>query len=752
MKRCIFFIFSMFLLFTVSALADQTTLYPIEENGRFGYINHDGEVVIAPQYAEVTAFDDYGIALVKGEDGQYSLIDSTGKIIVTCPEITRNAISYNLYPDPETPGYAGMGLYSPTTGSIIYFDGQILDEPCTDPESTRVLVADWDTYGYADRTTGEIVIPLQYKTVRYDWTQMSDPGYDLFVAYDFAVFHEGYAIVGDENKNFTLIDEMGNTVPLPGEPITNVHEGKLNIWNGEGWQVCTVEGEILSDTYDEIRPYRSGYCCAFRWYVGGDWPENGPELFILDSEGREVYRVRPYIGADGWDFSPQTQNGYFDIGDYASFGEYSEIHHMDKGLLCIVPEVPLAIDYDRELMVVYDGLGQSLCRLDGTELYRLPFNACRIYDTPNFFEDGLWMLCADNEQGRRRFGYLREDGTWQIPPQYVEAEAFCNGLALCTDEEGYLQYIDTDGNVVWKSSTPADVREKLQALDISGIWYQRESPDTQEARWLYIDEHGEARLAFSSECGCTDSGMLREEELSDFFPDGKMTRDALEENWTRYEEGIKPVASLWHRNESQYGREQYIRIFADGTYERLESDTKYSILLLKDVGRIEADRFVSSVFGDVSSSETRYAVQDGRLLFYREGTVTFSRDDTQSENRGLYGLNGWYVPFGSANWDIPPYGLDGEFELLDGGVWEYTNEQTQPACWKLESDTLTLTTLEGESYLLTVDEKNEQLFYFGTKCLIFEPCPIETLDEFESAGPAAVYQQDPSVFPANPLD
>lgn len=752
MKKSFFFLLTLMLFLCAAALAEENHLYPIEENGRFGFIDRSGSVVIAPQYVEVSDFDDYGVALVKQEDGSCSLIDNEGNIIITCPEITRNALSYNLYPDPETPGYTGMGLYSPTTGSIIYFDGQILDEPCTDPESTRVLVADRDTYGYADRTTGEIVIPLQYKTIRYDRTQLSDPGYDLFVAYDFAVFHEGYAIVGDENENFTLIDEMGNTVPLPGEPITNVHEGKLTIWNGEGWQVCTVEGEILSDTYDEIRPYRSGYCCAFRWYVGGDWPENGPELFILDSEGREVHRVRPYIGADGWDFSPQTQNGYFDIGDYAGFGNYSEIRHIDKGLLCIVPDIPPAIDYDRGLMVVTTSLGQSLCRLDGTELYRLPFNACPIYDTPNFFEDGLWMLCADNEQGRRRFGYLREDGTWQIPPQYVEAEAFCNGLALCTDEEGYLQYIDTDGNVVWKSSTPADVRDKLQALDISGIWYQQESPDTQEARWLYIDEHGEARLAFSSECGCTDSGMLREEELSELFPDGKMTRDALEENWTRYEEDVKPVASLWHRRQSADEGYQYIRLFTDGTYELLESNYGYSFLLLKDVGKIEEDRFISSVWGDIPASDTRYAVQDGRLLFYREGTVTISRDESQSEFHGLDGLSGWYISFNSANRDILPYALDGEFTLLDGGIWEYLNDETEPTYWKLEGNTLTLTTREGESYLLTVDEENKQLFYSGTKCLTFEPCPFETLDEFESSGPAAVYQQKPSVFSENPLD
>ena len=146
------------------------------------------------------------------------------------------------------------------------------------------------------------------------------------------------------------------------------------------------------------------------------------------------------------------------------------------------------------------------------------------------------------------------------------------------------------------------------------------------------------------------------------------------------------------------------------------------------------------------------AVQDGRLLFYREGTVTISRDESQSEFHGLDGLSGWYISFNSVNRDILPYALDGEFTLLDGGIWEYLNDETAPAYWKLEDDRLILTTPEGESYLLTVDEENKQLFYSGTNCLIFEPCPFETLDEFEFSAPATVYQQKPSVFSENPLD
>lgn len=456
MKKGLLALVAALLLLFAHATAETKYLYRIEENGLFGFIDCEGKLVVKPQYSEASPFDAYGVAIVRLDNGQQALLDTAGQIIVAGDEIWCNEISYLIYP---ADGNEGMDtLYSPTTGTLIPFEGMIWDEPNTDPASTRVLV-EWDgKYGYLDRRTGEVAIPLQYDAICYDWTKTSGP--TGFTAYDFLVFHEGYAVVGTQNEGFWLIDENGDRVPLPGEPVTNVHEGKLNVRTEKGWQVCDVNGHLLSDAYDEIRSYHNGYCGALRWhYDEPDWKGSPGEFFILDEEGQEVYHGEPFIGHEKFcDFA--VENGYFFISE-ASMGEYTEIFHLANGLLCTIPNKPVVFDPAREIMVVNSGDAYLLCHMDGTEIARLPAGVCLgdYYDDerviPNFFRDGLWLLCWQNEAGQPRYGYLSEDGTWQIEPQFVAAESFRNGLAWCVTEDGHARYIDPKGRVIWQSKTPA---------------------------------------------------------------------------------------------------------------------------------------------------------------------------------------------------------------------------------------------------------------------------------------------------------
>ena len=55
-------------------------LFPIQENGKYGYIDRTGKVVIEPQFEEVKEFSE-GMAAVRIKD-KWGYIDSTGKIAV----------------------------------------------------------------------------------------------------------------------------------------------------------------------------------------------------------------------------------------------------------------------------------------------------------------------------------------------------------------------------------------------------------------------------------------------------------------------------------------------------------------------------------------------------------------------------------------------------------------------------------------------------------------------------------------------
>lgn len=721
------------------------------EDGLFGFINRDGKVIIEPQYVLTTEFDEYGYVLaVEPEDSansekdRYVLLDSSGTEIARAPEIVPNEISYLLT------GFEGEkreGLFSPTKGTLIWYDGYILDEPADDPKSNRVLVSpDNIHYGYLDRTSGEMAIPVQYDNVCLDWTQLSDPGDWQFIAYDFVCFHEGYAIVGvntDEgNYRRWLIDENGNEIPLPGDPLTNVHEGKLNIWKDNDWYVCTVDGEILSDSYDEIRSYHDGYCAAINWYLGDEYSETEdylhPEFFILDENGQVIYRHRDFFGHEKSDIP--VHNGYMGISE--NFGTFTEFHSLKDGLCCTVPEYPVAVDYDRGLMIISDEVSELLCRLDGTVLYRLPFGAVRqgtletdpltdeITETRYFFEEGLWVFCGDNGEGKRRYGYLDEEFHWVIEPEFVRADSFRNGLALCVDEEGYSVYIDKQGKIVWKSGTPLDVEKDRERLDLAGIWYKQ---DEEGVSWLRIDPDPDRACCYTR----VKDGVWEAEKWLDVkeaaarLAEEAVPPTALETPWVRLNESMKEVHSAWHRRD-MYEMDECILLFTDDTYEVIDNvedwnrDYEEYASLMKDYGRIEGNTMISEMPGAVKDIYPTFAVENGQLTYSYQAEVFMAREKEYNDAEEEI----WYDPWDCLYYeDILPPELHGEIVLCQDGFWDYSNFFRHATHWFREGDTMTLVNLTGKELKLRIDEENDRLYYEGTCRKTFTRFPGKTKDD-----------------------
>src|SRR3954462_2626566 len=59
---------------------DSVGLFPIRQDGKWGYINRTGEVVIKPQYDDAWDFSE-GLAYVR-EGARRGLIDKTGRMVV----------------------------------------------------------------------------------------------------------------------------------------------------------------------------------------------------------------------------------------------------------------------------------------------------------------------------------------------------------------------------------------------------------------------------------------------------------------------------------------------------------------------------------------------------------------------------------------------------------------------------------------------------------------------------------------------
>lgn len=84
---------------------DTSLLIPMQDGGRWGYRNCEGETVIAPTYDFVRLFDEQGIARVK-KDGLWGMIDKAGVLIVPCQYSKINTYDermqgYKIYADED---------------------------------------------------------------------------------------------------------------------------------------------------------------------------------------------------------------------------------------------------------------------------------------------------------------------------------------------------------------------------------------------------------------------------------------------------------------------------------------------------------------------------------------------------------------------------------------------------------------------------------------------------------------------------
>ena len=79
-------------------------MYAISHNGKWGYADKNGNIILEAQYDMVTEINEYGFAGIN-KDGKWGVVDKEGKIIV---EPTYQIESYYF------PKFIGKYLYEQT--------------------------------------------------------------------------------------------------------------------------------------------------------------------------------------------------------------------------------------------------------------------------------------------------------------------------------------------------------------------------------------------------------------------------------------------------------------------------------------------------------------------------------------------------------------------------------------------------------------------------------------------------------------
>ena len=440
------------------------TLYPIRENGLWGYMNRAGEVVIEPQWAKLSPW--YGDYAAATPDGQHwGIIDRSGEAILpfeyqidwedTCRVMSVYAFGFSRARNLEEPTYPVCGVFDTRSGTFSGLQWRSVELAWRmEHEDSLLPVKGMNgQWGYVNASTGQEAIACQFADADYfqeGWAGITyekplpdnDWCFDALINAEGKLLHapEGMAIGGLNGVSGGWIDVMEKQTLLMGYMDTR----------GQIVLPPQIDGEV------------SGFYGNFAVVSYLD-SENNPEAYYMDRSGQRLPGVYPCSPGDlGYGFhngivSVYVQSKEDDLWHEAAMDE-------DGGILFILddPEAYLMpfFDADRTWYGSYNSdsgdasevyaynepdtllFQHGLIDRNGTVLSDLCFHCLGEYGSP--FCEGVAAVSLDG-----LWGYINDAAAWVIPPQYDSAASFSDGLAL-VEQDGRLLYITHDGTVVWE--------------------------------------------------------------------------------------------------------------------------------------------------------------------------------------------------------------------------------------------------------------------------------------------------------------
>lgn len=309
---------------------DEVRLFPIELEGRWGYVNESGRVVIAPSFTAASDFNE-GVAAVRSGNWAWGYIDASGEYVIE-PQfeglrqfsdglaavrfdsrwgfIDRSG-SFVINPSfTEAYSFAQGRAFVRTNDYIWeYIDksGEIIrtdETPRFDENSDGsfrdglALVRREGTFGYIDTSTRPF-IPMQYTEARpfsegraaikisdrwgFINTQKStviDPQY-----ISAGSFADGLAPVRQSGNTWGYIDSEGRVVvPEQFEAARSFSERRAAVMVDGYWGFIDTRGNMIADAqFDEVRDFKNGLARVYKFF-GED-----ERMGYIDQSGNYVW-------------------------------------------------------------------------------------------------------------------------------------------------------------------------------------------------------------------------------------------------------------------------------------------------------------------------------------------------------------------------------------------------------------------------------------------------------------------------------
>lgn len=404
------------------------SLYRIQQNGLYGFIDSTGCVMIEPQYKYVSAYSDEGLSLVisdvrpLAEDNRFSeirygVIDKMNRFVMD------TTLLFCIY-DPEGKlirDFQQLNFCSDFLSFLMPRNGRIAFQ-----KRANNTVSDFESYGLMN-LSGEQITDCKYVTPNSDYINLFSNSYSQ-LSYWVVAPKE---IKSNKNAPLSLINGDGRPIWSSVKNLsTYVSDNK------ERWIQIPMTNILMGDSVVQSKGSYHKRFLRVRspqnmWVLidkNGQLLQtlvgmNDSCVLIRSSNTTNMVRLNDTISIYDNDMN------YVGISSYS--GESTKINFPSEGYMAVKDN--------------WDGkYGWSF--IDST----LTRRCINVYDNVGSFHEGLAAVCI-----KKKWGAIDKNFRVVIPFKFDYVKSFNHGLAYFANQsEGNYQegYIDKMGNIVWQTT------------------------------------------------------------------------------------------------------------------------------------------------------------------------------------------------------------------------------------------------------------------------------------------------------------
>lgn len=437
-------------------------LTPYQSDGKWGFADAAGEIVIPCQWEDVGAFYN-GLARVK-QNGNWGYIDTSGELVIE-PQWDDAFPFFEGFLSKDLAFVVQVNHLNRNKYGLIDTKGNVVVKPQWDSfvpaaEGVAIIVTD-KKYGYVDHTGKVLAIPQYDVALPFSdglgraakgnqWGFITTEGTVAGQPWDYVFeFSEGLALVKKDGL-FGYIDASGKTIIEPRwEDAQSFCEGFAFVKKNGLWGVIDAAGNVAAEPqWENASSFSEGFAPVIKdglWgYIGTTG--NMVVSYQWDFAGWFFHGLARVKQGGLWGYIDTAGNVIVPCHWDSTFGFCEGLAVVEKdglwGFIDTAGQVAIelrweeAYDFDQGFAIVANNNQYGLIDASGEIILDLQWDGIDY-----FYEE---LACVEKDE---QMGYIDKTGRVVIKPRWDEAEPFENGFAEVW-KGGVRFFIDPEGRII----------------------------------------------------------------------------------------------------------------------------------------------------------------------------------------------------------------------------------------------------------------------------------------------------------------